>query len=147
VYSAARASCSISSNGSAWIVAGPDGTDTLLNISNVQFTDVTITLPIVQSVSGATDNHFTHVGVGHLITINLKLSEAMTVTGSPTLQLMNNATAVYASGSGTSTLTFTYTVQVGDDTSDLQVTGINLPSGATIKDGQALNLPTRGVTS
>ena len=42
--------------------------------------------------------------------------------------------ATYASGSGTNTLTFTYTVQSSDNSSDLQVTGLNLPSGSTIAD-------------
>jgi hypothetical protein len=43
--------------------------------------------------------------------------------------------ATYQSGSGSKTLTFTYTVQPGDNISDLQVTGLNLPNGATIADG------------
>ena len=61
-------------------------------------------------------------------------SEAVTVTGTPTLQLNDNEVAGYTSGSGTNTLTFTYVVQPGDNVADLQVTGLNLPSGAAIQD-------------
>ena len=63
------------------------------------------------------------------------------MTGTPTLALSDNEVARYTSGSGTGVLTFSYTVQPGDDTADLQVTGLNLPSGATIADsaGHALS--------
>ena len=56
------------------------------------------------------------------------------MTGTPTLQLSDNEVAGYVGGSGTNTLQFSYTVQPGDNTSDLQVTGLNLPNGATIHD-------------
>ena len=61
-------------------------------------------------------------------------SEAVTVTGTPTLQLNDNEVATYTTGSGTNTLTFIYAVQTGDNVADLQVTGLNLPSGATIQN-------------
>lgn len=58
----------------------------------------------------------------------------MIVTGTPTLQLNDNEVAVYAGGSGTDALTFAYVVQTGDNTTNLQVTGLNLPSGGSIVD-------------
>jgi hypothetical protein len=56
-------------------------------------------------------------------------------------QKESNQVAGYTGGSGTNTLMFTYAVQPGDNAADLQVTGLNLPSGATIHDqaGNALS--------
>jgi hypothetical protein len=67
----------------------------------------------------------------------------VTVTGTPTLALNNGDTATYVGGSGTSSLTFKTTVAPTDkDTSAVAITGVNLPSGASIKDlsGLAANL-------
>jgi hypothetical protein len=86
------------------------------------------------SVTAATDDSSSEVGIGHVITITLNTSAAETVTGVPTLQLNDNEVATYVGGSGTNALQFSYTVQPGDNTSDLQVTGLNLPNGATIHD-------------
>ncbi len=86
------------------------------------------------SVTATTDNSSSEVGIGHVVTITLNASTAETVTGTPTLQLSDNEVATYVGGSGTDALQFSYTVQPGDNTSDLQVTGLNLPNGATIHD-------------
>ncbi|HPY88599.1 MAG TPA: Ig-like domain-containing protein, partial [Spirochaetota bacterium] len=65
---------------------------------------------------------------GDSIIIKVKFSEAVTVTGSPTLSLNSGATkATFAGGGLTNTLRFTYTVGAGDNTADLDVTSINLP--------------------
>ncbi|HQF78742.1 MAG TPA: Ig-like domain-containing protein, partial [Spirochaetota bacterium] len=65
---------------------------------------------------------------GDSILIKVKFSEAVTVTGSPTLSLNSGATkATFASGGLTNTLRFTYIVGAGDNTADLDVTSINLP--------------------
>ncbi len=85
-------------------------------------------------VQTTTDDGANEVGIGHVITITLDASAAETVTGAPTLQLNGNEVAAYVGGSGTNTLQFSYVVQPGDNTSDLQVTGLNLPNGATIHD-------------
>ena len=97
-------------------------------------------VPTVQGLVASADNLATNVNAGHAITITATMNEALTVTGTPTLQLNDNEVALYTSGSGTSSLTFTYTVQPGDSVSDLFATGLNLPSGATIVDsfGNAL---------
>ncbi|MBN8524507.1 MAG: hypothetical protein J0M02_04115 [Planctomycetes bacterium] len=90
---------------------------------------------------------------GQSIAITVSFSEAVTVTGTPTLVLetgSNDTQAVYASGSGTSSLTFTYTVAVNDVSADLDAQSANalLLNGGSIKDGSTnnanLTLPTPG---
>ena len=85
-------------------------------------------------VQAMTDDGANEVGIGHVVTITLNASATEIVTGTPTLRLSDNEVATYVGGSGTNALQFSYTVQPGDNTSDLQVTGLNLPSGATIHD-------------
>ena len=69
------------------------------------------------------------------VTVTLKLSEVVTVAGTPTLALNSGGTATYFSGSGTDTLTFIYTVGPNDTTvPSLTITAVNLPAGATISD-------------
>ncbi|MGX9428758.1 MULTISPECIES: hypothetical protein [Bradyrhizobium] len=76
---------------------------------------------------------------GDTITLTLGFSEAVTVTGTPTLSLNDGGKATYVGGSGTSSLTFKTTVASTDkDTSALAITGVNLPTGASIKDGSGL---------
>jgi hypothetical protein len=90
--------------------------------------------PTVSSISATSDNGATDVTTGHVVTIEVSASEAVFVTGTPTLQLNDNEVATYTDGSGPNTLTFSYTVRSGDSTSDLMVTGLNL-SGAAVTDG------------
>ncbi len=79
--------------------------------------------------------------------MTLGFSSAVTVVGQPTLALNDGGTATYASGSGTSALTFTYTVAAGQNTPDLMVTQVNLPTGVTITSGgAAANLSLSGLT-
>ena len=73
---------------------------------------------------------------GNTITLTLKLSSAVTVSGTPTLSLNDGGTATYTGGSGTNALTFSYTVSSSDRLrSALAITQFNLPNGATVKDG------------
>src|SRR6185436_17174522 len=73
--------------------------------------------------------------VGDTITLTLGFNEAVTVSGTPMLSLNDGNTATYVGGSGTSALTFKTTVASTDtNTSALAITGVNLPSGASIKD-------------
>jgi beta-glucanase (GH16 family) len=81
--------------------------------------------------------------VGDTVTFTLGFNEAVNVAGKPTLSLNDGSTATYVSGSGTSALTFRTTVASTDlQTSALAITGVNLPSGASISDagGAAANL-------
>jgi len=77
------------------------------------------------------------------------MSEAVTVTGTPTLALNDNGTATYDAGKSTATsLVFDYTVASSDtNVSSLQVNSLNLPSGATIQDGGGNNLNLLSVSS
>ena len=72
---------------------------------------------------------------GDTITLTVTLSEAVTVSGTPTLALNDGGTATYTGGSGSNTLTFTYTIGASDsDVAALAVTAVNLPGGATVQD-------------
>jgi Ca2+-binding RTX toxin-like protein len=76
----------------------------------------------------------TSVSTGQSEPLTVTLSEAVNVTGAPTLQLSDGESATYVSGSGTNSLTFSYSPTAGHATQDLQVTGLALPSGASIDD-------------
>ena len=94
--------------------------------------------PIVSLASATAGNYST----GNTLTLTLYTSEAVTVSGTPTLTLNDGGTATYTGGSGTNALTFSYTVAAGQNTSALAVTAVN----GTIADldGNALstsNLP------
>jgi hypothetical protein len=96
--------------------------------------------PTVSAVAAKTDNGAFDLNAGHIVTITVTTSEPVNVTGSPTLQLSDNEVATYTGGTESNTLIFSYDVQPGDNTSDLHVTGITLPIGASIVDaaGKAL---------
>ena len=87
------------------------------------------------------------LNLGKTVTLTLKLNEPVAVAGgTPTLTLNDGGTATYVGGSGSSALTFSYTVAGGQNTSDLQVTAVNLNS-ATVKDsaGNVADLSTAGL--
>ncbi|RWC56619.1 MAG: glycoside hydrolase family 16 protein [Mesorhizobium sp.] len=97
--------------------------------------------PAVTQVAASPATGVEHAG--DAITMTVAFNKVVTVTGTPTLSLNDGGTASYVSGSGTSALTFRTTVASTDkDTSALAITGVNLPSGASIKDasGVAANL-------
>jgi hypothetical protein len=123
----------------------PPTVSTISAVTDTGATNVNASPPTVSTISAVTDTGATNVNASHLVTITLTTSEVMMVTGTPTLQLNDNEVAVYTIGSGSNTLTFTYTVQPSDSVADLQVTGLNLPSGATIQDVAGNNL-SGGVT-
>lgn len=104
------------------------------NVGAIQYGFVGTLTPTATGFSAATDTGVAFATTGHLVTITMMLSEAVTVNGTPTLQLNDDEVAAYASGSGTDAITFTYAVQASDSTTDLQVTGLNVPAGASILD-------------
>jgi len=104
------------------------------NLGAVQYGFVGTGTVGTDSFTAATDSGVSYATTGHVVTVTMTLSDAVTVDGSPTLQLNDNEVALYASGSGTNALTFTYTVQASDTTTDLQVTGLDYPAGASIQD-------------
>ena len=79
------------------------------------------------------------VGEGKTVQFALKFSEAVNVTGTPTMNLNSSGTAKYVSGSGTDVLQFEYKVGAGEKASDLEISGFNF-NGITDKAGNALNL-------
>ncbi len=94
---------------------------------NATVTDVTTTL---------TPN--STLNAGQTATINVDFSQAVTVTGTPTLALNHSATtlAQYSGGSGTSSLQFTFIVPTPDSASPLDyldTTALSL-SGGSIND-------------
>jgi hypothetical protein len=94
---------------------------------NVNVTSVT---QVVASPSTGTETP------GNTLTLTVDFSAAVTVTGAPTLTFNDGGTATYVGGSGTNALTFKYTVGAGDSAVPaLAITQVNLPNGATIKDG------------
>jgi beta-glucanase (GH16 family) len=97
--------------------------------------------PAVTQVAASPATGIEHTG--DPITLTVGFNKAVTVTGTPALSLNDGGKASYVSGSGTSALTFRTTVASTDtNTSALAITGVNLPSGASIKDasGIAANL-------
>ncbi len=110
-------------------------TDGAGNAANLSLTGLTQTGPqidspptvssVTASGSGVT-NGSGDLDAGHVITLTVNLSGAVTVAGTPTLTLNDGGTAIYTGGSGTDALTFSYTVLAGQNTSDLAVTAVNL---------------------
>jgi beta-glucanase (GH16 family) len=122
-----------------------DASGTAANLSGAvkTFTGLQID-PVLPAVTQATASPATGIEhAGDTVTLTLGFNEAVNVTGTPTLSLNDGGTATYVGGSGTSSLTFRTTVASTDSsTSALAITGVNLPSGASIKDagGVAANL-------
>jgi len=93
----------------------------------------------IVNITSSTANGSYRTGGGTAPSIQVRFNQPVTVAGVPELLLNAGADAVatYASGSGTKTLTFTYTLGAGHSTllqsgQKLNVTGINLPAGATM---------------
>ncbi len=81
------------------------------------------------------------LGTGSVVTLTLNLSEAVNVTGTPTLTLNDGGTASYVSGTGSNALVFSYTVAAGQNVADLAVTAVNLgPPPSRTLAGNAANL-------
>ncbi len=119
-----------------------DGAGNAANLAGAVTTltglQIDTTTPAVSSVA-ATGTGITggtgDLNAGHVVTLTVNLSEAVTVAGgTPTLTLNDGGVATYVSGSGTSALTFTYTVAAGQNVANLAVTAVNLGT-ATVKDG------------
>ncbi len=104
-------------------------------------------LSVVASGSGIDVNGNGDLNAGHVVTLTVTLSEAVTVAGgTPTLVLNSGGTASYVGGSGTDTLTFSYTVVAGQDTGDLAVSSFNL-NGATVQGASGDNADLSGVVT
>jgi hypothetical protein len=100
------------------------------------------TAPTIQWIA-ATGSGITNgngrVSAGGTVRLSVNFSEAVNVTGTPTLSLNSNGTAKYVSGSGSNTLQFDYKVGAGQSAADLAITGFSL-SGVKDKAGNAVSL-------
>ncbi|MBF0462794.1 MAG: VCBS repeat-containing protein, partial [Magnetococcales bacterium] len=100
------------------------------------------TAPGVSSVTSTTaDGAY---GMNSTVHVRIDFSEAVTVTGTPTLTLetgTTDRTINYVSGSGSSALFFDYTVQAGDTNSHLDYVSTNALAfnGGTIQDAAGNN--------
>ena len=111
------------------------------------------TPPTVTNVTSTTTDGAYRAG--QTIQVQVSFSEAVDVTGTPTLTLGTTPaeTASYVAGTGSSTLAFDYTVQAGDTAADLDyaATSSLALAGGTIKDAATnnatLTLPTVGGAS
>ena len=77
------------------------------------------------------------LNAGHTVSITLSMSEAVALHGAPTLSLNDGGNASYVpslSHPSSGQFVFHYLVGSGQNIADLQVTGVNLPSGASVKD-------------
>jgi hypothetical protein len=105
------------------------------------FSTYDVNAAIVTSVTPS----LTSVLSGQEVQLTLKMSEGVTVDtngGLPTLLLNDGATAIYDASASNPTkgqLVFDYTVGPKDQTSDLSILEVNLPSGSTIQDNQGNN--------
>ena len=85
--------------------------------------------------------------VGEVIDFTLSFSEAVTVTGKPTLTLNDGGVATYAGGSGSNTLTFDYTVSANDSAvPELTAMTVNLNGGTIQTSGNNALLTLTGLT-
>jgi hypothetical protein len=93
---------------------------------------------VTASGSGIT-NGSGDLNAGHVVTLTLTMSEAVTVAGgTPTLTLNDGGTATYTGESAANALAFSYTVMTGQNTPDLTVSGLKL-NGAAITDAAGNN--------
>ncbi|WCH48379.1 S-layer homology domain-containing protein [Lysinibacillus sp. OF-1] len=95
--------------------------------------------PTVVNVTSTANNG--SYKIDDVIPVEITFSEAVVVSGAPTLALNTGANATYASGSGTNKLVFNYTVVTNHTASKLDVTGTTALqlNGGTIKDSSGNN--------
>ncbi len=97
----------------------------------------------VTSITASPSTELPALAAGATVSFTVDTSAPVTVNttgGSPTLSLNDGGVATFDAAASTPTAgVFTYTVQAGDNTAELQVTGINL-NGSTIIDGSGNNL-------
>jgi hypothetical protein len=121
----------------AFNLTGPNDAATA---SAIQVFQSSTSSPILTAVTETPSSG--DLNAGNTVTIALGTSEAVTVSGSPTLTLNDGGTATYDAGTSTSTsLVFDYTVASTDtNVASLAVTSLDVPAGASIVDAAGNNL-------
>ena len=151
VYGGLYSQFQIKSSGSESLVTENNNISTLdylQGITYIKFSDgtydtatssfsPTTMAPTVASVTASGSgiiNGSGDLNAGHVVTLTLTMSEAVTVAGgTPTLTLNDGGTATYTGETAGNALAFSYTVMTGQNTPDLTASGLNL-NGATIID-------------
>ncbi len=98
---------------------------------------VKIVNAVIPSISSVTTTSSTY-GIGQSVKFKVKYSEAVSVTGTPSLPIVIGSTtqqATYESGSGSTDLTFGYTVASGDE----DVDGVTLGAEISLNSGTIKN--------
>jgi len=117
------------------------------NPANSAEKQVTVTVTNVAASATAVAVAPQRYRAGDTIVVEVTFNEPVVVSGSPQIGLTVGSTvrqAVYAGGSGTAVLRFGYKVVVGENDADgvAVAQSIQLPGGATIKDGAAADAST-----
>ena len=124
------------------------------NIDSTALPTIDTTAPTVYSIAitGASGAQSSRLNAGDVVTATVTMSEAITVSGSPTLKLDIGGTTVnatYATGTGSSALSFTYQIAASEtDTDGISIDANALTLGtATIRDraGNSANLNSNAV--
>ena len=130
--------------GSAGVVNAVTSNDlTMMNVLGYNL--VSATIPKITAIAESPTTGA--ATVGEVIDFTLSFSEAVTVTGKPTLTLNDGGVATYAGGSGSNTLTFDYTVFANDSAvPELTATTVNLNGGTIQTSGNNALLTLTGLT-
>ena len=119
------------------IATGPDGNFWFTEFNASQVGELVLSTSVSSLTANPVSGDF---AAGAALSFTATFSRAVTVSGTPTLSLNDNAVATYDSGKSSSTaLVFDYTVGAGQNTAALAMTMINLPNGATITDSNGNN--------
>ena len=138
---------------SASTVQGPGGA---VNFSVLQDLPTNLSINSPLTVKSVVSLQTGEVGAGAAVQLTLTMSGAVIVNvagGAPTLLLNDNAIATYdaaASNLSAGKLVFDYTVASGDETANLEIASVDLPTGTTVQNAAgdnadftaALNAPT-----
>jgi hypothetical protein len=110
---------------------------TMMNVLGYDLASSTAQLPKVTAIAETPGTG--SATIGDVIHLSLNFSEAVSVSGTPTIALNDNGVATYTGGSGTSSLSFSYTVGSSDsNVSELNANAINL-NGGSIHDTAGYN--------
>ena len=97
-------------------------------VGTLQIDTTTPTVSSVVASGNGITNGTGDLNAGDVVTLTLNMSEAVRVSGTPTLTLNDGGTATFTGGSGTNALTFSYTVAAGQNISDLAITAVHASS-------------------
>src|SRR6056300_1254243 len=124
----------VAENDATLLDAGGNATDVRVsetnNLNVTSQVKISAQAPYIRTIDGIEGIY----QPGDEIQLEVRFSEAVSVSGTPTLLLSNGARASYVSGTGTDTLMFSYTVGEGASFSsaDLDVSSLGLSTGGIV---------------